>query len=375
MLCCSTNVWLIVLLVHPLSTNAEVEILVIFSRVLIWMLTTRSFSFPLSLLMYRFGCHRSSSHQRALIHVAFCIPSIISSTTSSICILWIQFFKIAFASNSILASTIPCKVHSAPNGLSHLCRASLAFMSTCEGSTTIGEVTAVSIEGVKLVFLFIQKLVSSSSLGISYICTLGISHLVQAPLFLSIGVSCTGSIKSSVFTKAPWWIRDLDFSSLMVVSIPRGGFAEAIPLNPPARLELYGAVLSGGMLSVCSPAPSSGTIMMGVTMVGDLSFNAFTCDGLLAKRLASSLTIMAYCTVDWFLLSSLSGCEVTGIFECMVDTTNIWVWLAGMTCIPDEAKSLAKLNHLLLSTFFYLFDCCHWCLDSDVVGNGEWQMD
>ncbi len=78
----------------------------------------------------------------------------------------------------------------------------------------------------------------------------------------------------------------------MVISVTRGGFAEAIPSNPPVRLELCGAVLPGGMLSVCSPAPSSQTIMMSVTMVGDSSFNAFACNGLLAKRLAGSLTIM-----------------------------------------------------------------------------------
>ncbi len=38
--------------------------------------------------------------------------------------------------------------------------------------------------------------------------------------------------------------------------------------------------------------------MMGVTMVGDLSFDAFTHNGLLAEHLAGSLTIaVAYCSV------------------------------------------------------------------------------
>ncbi len=123
----------------------------------------------------------------------------------------------------------------------------------------------------------------------------------------------------------------------MVISITREGFAEAIPLNPPVRLELCGAILPGGMLSVCSPAPSScafvtahtleesldwcGTIMIGVTMVGDLSFNAFTCDGLLAEHLAGSLTTVAHCTIDSCLVSGLEVVAV-GIFECTIFTTN-----------------------------------------------------
>ncbi len=82
-----------------------------------------------------------------------------------------------------------------------------------------------------------------------------------------------------------------------MISITRGGFTKAIPLNSPARLELCGAVSPGGMLSICSPAPSGQTVMMGVTMVGDLSFNAFTHDGLLAEHLAGSLTItVVYCS-------------------------------------------------------------------------------
>ncbi len=98
----------------------------------------------------------------------------------------------------------------------------------------------------------------------------------------------------------------------MVISITRGGFAKAIPSNPPARLELCGAVLSEGTLSVCSSAPSGQTVMMGVTMVGDLLFDAFTCDGLLAKCLAGSLTIAACCTVDSCLVS---GLEVVAVDE------------------------------------------------------------
>ncbi len=63
--------------------------------------------------------------------------------------------------------------------------------------------------------------------------------------------------------------------------------------------------------------------MMGVTMVGDLSFAAFTHDGLLAERLAGSLiTIAASCTVDSCLVSGLEVIAM-GIFECMVDTTDL----------------------------------------------------
>ncbi len=63
--------------------------------------------------------------------------------------------------------------------------------------------------------------------------------------------------------------------------------------------------------------------MMGVTMVGNLSFNAFTRDGLLAKRLASSLTtITVSCTVDSCLVSGLEVVAM-GIFECSVDTTDL----------------------------------------------------
>ncbi len=161
-LCCSTNTWLIVLLVHLLSTNAEVEILVRFSRVLIRMLTVRSFLFLLSWLMYRFGCSSSSSHQRALICVAFCIPLIISLTTSSTCVLWIQFFKITFVSDSILASIISHSVHSALNSLSHSCGTFSVFVPEPGGSATIDWVTSSATGDVKWIFC-IRKLVLSSS--------------------------------------------------------------------------------------------------------------------------------------------------------------------------------------------------------------------
>ncbi len=108
----------------------------------------------------------------------------------------------------------------------------------------------------------------------------------------------------------------------MVISITRGGFAKAIPSNPPVRLELCGAVLPGGMPSVCSPALSGQTIMMGVAMVGDLPFDAFTCDELLAEHLASSLTITVCCSVDSYLVSGL-GVVATCIFECMIFTTKV----------------------------------------------------
>ncbi len=132
--------------------------------------------------------------------------------------------------------------------------------------------------------------------------------------------------------------KDLDFGILTVLSITRGGFAEAIPSNPPVRLELCGAALPGGMLSVCSPAPFGhafitahtpgelldwcSTIIMGVTMVGDLLFDAFTHDGLLAECLASSLTIAVRCTGDSCLVSSLEV-VVMGIFKCAIFTTNV----------------------------------------------------
>ncbi len=122
-----------------------------------------------------------------------------------------------------------------------------------------------------------------------------------------------------------------------VISITRGGFTKAIPSNHPVRLELHGAVLPGETLSVCSPAPSGhayitvctpeesldwcGAIMMGVTMVGNLLSDAFTCNRLLAECLASSLTIMACCAVDSCLVSVLEVVAV-GIFECAIFTTN-----------------------------------------------------
>ncbi len=62
--------------------------------------------------------------------------------------------------------------------------------------------------------------------------------------------------------------------------------------------------------------------MMGVTMVGDLSFDAFTRIGLLTKRLAGSLTIAACCTVDSCLVSGLEVVTV-GIFECTLITTEV----------------------------------------------------
>ncbi len=65
-----------------------------------------------------------------------------------------------------------------------------------------------------------------------------------------------------------------------------------------------------------------GTVMMGVTMVGDLPFDVFACNRLLAKHLAGSLTIAALLVVDSCLVSSLEVIAA-GIFECMVDTTDI----------------------------------------------------
>ncbi len=86
------------------------------------------FSSPVS----RFGCQWldlflfRSGRQRTVLVVAvlratrvhwfllpLCIPSIILSTTSSTHVLWIQLFRIAFASDSVLACTMPCRVHSA----------------------------------------------------------------------------------------------------------------------------------------------------------------------------------------------------------------------------------------------------------------------
>ncbi len=78
-----TKARLMALLVHPLSTNAVVAILVSFPRILIWTLMVKSLPFLLSMLMYCLGCRSSSSHQSASTHIAFRIPSIMSSTTSS----------------------------------------------------------------------------------------------------------------------------------------------------------------------------------------------------------------------------------------------------------------------------------------------------
>ncbi len=62
-------------------------------------------------------------------------------------------------------------------------------------------------------------------------------------------------------------------------------FAKAIPLYLPVRLGLRRAASSKGALCALSNAPSGLTVMMGVTMVGDLSFNAFACNRLLAEHL------------------------------------------------------------------------------------------
>ncbi len=57
-------------------------------------------------------------------------------------------------------------------------------------------------------------------------------------------------------------------------------------------------------------------------MVGDLSLNAFACNGLLAKCLASSLTIAVFPPVDSYLVPALEV-VATVIFECAVDTTDL----------------------------------------------------
>ncbi len=98
-------------------------------------------------------------------------PSIISSTTFLTRVLWIQFFKIAFASDSVLASLIPHNVHSASNSLSHVCGTFSVFMLEPGGLATINWVTSGTMEESWLVFWLSQKLVSYSSSGISSICT------------------------------------------------------------------------------------------------------------------------------------------------------------------------------------------------------------
>ncbi len=124
--------------------------------------------------------HRVSSAHRFLLPCtflqSFCqlLPLLVPCESNSL--------GMAFASDSILACTMPCRVHSALNGLSHSCRTFSAFASTHEGSTTVGEVTGVSIVGVNLAFSFILKLVLSSWSGTSYIHTLGVTHPVWGPL-------------------------------------------------------------------------------------------------------------------------------------------------------------------------------------------------
>ncbi len=78
----------------------------------------------------------------------------------------------------------------------------------------------------------------------------------------------------------------------------------------------------GGVSSAWSPAPSGQTIMIGVTMVGDLLFNAFSCNGVLAECLAGNLTTTACCTVDSCLVSGLEVI-IMGIFECALITTEV----------------------------------------------------
>ncbi len=56
-------------------------------------------------------------------------------------------------------------------------------------------------------------------------------------------------------------------------------------LETPSEAGTRGAASSKGALSALSNAPSGLAVMMGVTMVGDLSFDAFACNRLLAKRL------------------------------------------------------------------------------------------
>ncbi len=86
----------------------------------------------------------------------------------------------------------------------------------------------------------------------------------------------------------------------------------------------------------CSPAPSSlvGThsdarlaVMIGVTMVGNSLFVAFTCNELLAECLAGHVAgfnpILA-CCFDSCLISGLEVIVIiTGIFECALITTEV----------------------------------------------------
>ncbi len=80
--------------------------------------------------------------------------------------------------------------------------------------------------------------------------------------------------------------------------------------------------LHQGALGARSPVPSGLTVMMGVTMVGDLLFNAFTHDELLAKHLAGSFTTTVHCSVDSCLVSGLEV-VIAGISKCMVKTTEV----------------------------------------------------
>ncbi len=70
--------------------------------------------------------------------------------------------------------------------------------------------------------------------------------------------------------------------------------------------------------------PDWRVVMVGVTMVGDSSSNAFTRDELLAERLAGCAVLgtaaPAVC-FDSSLVSLLVVKSLTGIFECTITTT------------------------------------------------------
>ncbi len=308
------------LLVHLLLTSAVVEIQVLFSNVSIWMLVTKSLPLPLSWQMYHFGCSSSSSHHSALIHSAFHNPSILSSTTSSTHVLWIQFVRIAFASDSVLASTIPCSIHLVLNGFSHLYGTFSVF--TPEDLATINWVTSDTIGGVALAFSHCQKLVSSFSSGTSTILIFRGSLPCLLSMLLLVGVSCARLLCPGVFTEASVLFKDLDFGNLVVVSISKGNFAVAIFI-------LRGAASSEDELSFCSPAPSSQTVMMGVNMVVDFSISAFTCNELLVDHLAGCVAGMLATLAGpvRFLLSFWSDSKVTGILKCVVVTMTSRRWM------------------------------------------------
>ncbi len=79
-------------------------------------------------------------------------------------------------------------------------------------------------------------------------------------------------------------------------------------------------------------------------MVGDLSFNAFTRDELLAKHLAGSFTTTVHCSVDSCLVSGLEV-VIAGISKYMVKTTEVqWAWLVGVISI-DEPRLLWQWQH------------------------------